>query len=392
MFVNAINKKELSAINKKELSAVIFLDLRKAFDLVNHELLTKKLEIYGCDSLAVKWFTSYLEDRKQYVLFKKAKSETRDVTVGVPQGSILGPLLFMTYINDLPLTCSKTSIAMYADDSTLHASGKTVTELETKVSEDLESVSKWCNSNRMALNIKKTKSMLITTKQKMCHLEKKNLDICINGDNLQSTECDKLLGVNVDMHLTWKQHVKKVHTTVSRLLHLLWQIRSYLPTDARVTFYKSYVMPHFDFCSCVWGTSTDLPKLQKLQRRAIRLIFNLEKSDSTTKYREDLFLMPLKERNEFRIATMMYKAMNNLTPRYITNLFKYINSVHDRTTRSSVKRNLYVPRATLHAFKNSFAVRGAQVWNNLSLEIRSSKTLNEFKGSYFRKYWNISAN
>ena len=165
------------------------------------------------------------------------------------------------------------------------------------------------------------------------------------------------------------------------LLHLLWRIRAYLPTEARVTFYKAYIMPHFDFCSCIWGTSTDLPKLQKLQKRAIRLIFNLEKSNSTTNYMEDISLMPLKQRNEFRIATM-FKTLNNLTPQYVKNMFKYIQDVHNRATRSSSKNDLYVLSANICAFKNSFAVWGAQIWNNLPIQIRKSKSLSEFKMKY----------
>ena len=187
----------------KNLNGVIFLDLRKAFDLVDPNILLAKLKLYKCDSAGLSWFESYLTGREQFVTFKGKTSNTLPVHLGAPQGSILGPLLFFLFINDLPLYTSS-SVDMYADDSTLSNSAKTITDLEDKLSSDLSLVSNWCNNNRMVLNADKTKAMVISTYQKLSKLPRNNLQVTYDGDDIKNVDKEKLLGVIIDKHLTWK--------------------------------------------------------------------------------------------------------------------------------------------------------------------------------------------
>ena len=147
----------LLAIDKGLVNGVVLLDLRKAFDLVNHTVLLEKMaNIYGCSQQSMQWFTSYLSERQQFVQFKGKLSQQAEIQTGVPQGSILGPLLFIMFMNDMPLNVSA-SVDMYADDSTITATGKTTEAVEEKLNNDLHEVSKWCEENKMVINAEKTK-------------------------------------------------------------------------------------------------------------------------------------------------------------------------------------------------------------------------------------------
>ena len=158
-----------AAMDRGEVNGVIMLDLRKAFDLISHECLLEKLRIYQCDDNSSKWFRSYLTGRTQQTAIKGHLSETAVITAGVPQGSILGPLLFILYMNDLPLHIDN-NIDMFADDSTLYTTGHNVAEIQRSLQNNLNAVTTWCEDNRMVLNVAKTKCMLITTKQRRHHL------------------------------------------------------------------------------------------------------------------------------------------------------------------------------------------------------------------------------
>ena len=209
-----------SNMEKGLLNGIILLDLRKAFDLVNTDVLLEKLKIYQCDERTLNWFKSYLQGRTQCVQFKGKISDTIPMTHGVPQGSILGPLLFILFMNDLPLHVDS-ELDMYADDSTLCATGETVEELDLKLNDDMDCVNDWCNDNHMVGNSDKTKAMLITTYQKEAKLPKKELTIFFQHMQLKNVNSEKLLGVKIDKYLTWKDHVNKTAKTISRNLALL---------------------------------------------------------------------------------------------------------------------------------------------------------------------------
>ena len=171
----------LSNMNNGKLTGVAFIDLRKAFDTVNHSLLLKKLHEMGASDVTLKWFHSYLSGRVQKVCFKKSFSDTLDVNTGVPQGSILGPLLFIIFINSMSSVIKHGNIFMYADDTTLSVSSTDVKDISKKLESDLESISKWLGNNELFLNTDKTKVMLIGTNAR---LRSVNIDdLCIKVNN-----------------------------------------------------------------------------------------------------------------------------------------------------------------------------------------------------------------
>ena len=208
-----------AAIDRGDINGVILLDFRKAFDLINHECLLKKLDIYQCDDNANTWFRSYLTGRTQQTSFRGHLSETAAITAGVPQGSIIGPLLFIVYMNDLPLHIHN-DIDMFADDSTLHTSGANIEEIQLSLQTDLNVITTWCTDNKMVINTSKTKTMLITTKQRRHHLQNDRLNITLNELNLQQVSQQKVIGVVVDENLKWREHVNGVYKKISQTLAL----------------------------------------------------------------------------------------------------------------------------------------------------------------------------
>lgn len=217
--INMIDK-WLNALNNGNLVGVILIDFRKAFDLVDHKLLLKKLSLYKLNRNALKWFQSYLTTRKQRVSLGNCLSNEQFVKCGVPQGSILGPLLFLLFINDLPLHINIHS-DLYADDTTLYDINSSKDIIERNLQNALNILSKWCEHNGMVINLSKTKVMLVTTRQKRNTLINDKLHITLNDVELKVLSGDKILGVYVDNNLLWSNHISEITKKVSKNIWLL---------------------------------------------------------------------------------------------------------------------------------------------------------------------------
>ena len=242
----------LNAIDSGKIVGVVLVDFKKAFDLVDHEILKDKMEIYGIKDEALLWLNSYLTDRKQQVTIDNTKSDFKPISCGVPQWSILGPLLFLLFINDLPLYTNNVFTDLYADDTTLYDIQDSIEQIENNLQSALSSLHIWCKQNGMKLNSAKTKVMLVTSSQKRQRLTNDNLDLMFNNESLNMIPNDKILGLFVDNNLTWSEHIKFLTKKISSNTWLLSKIKRFLSTDHRVQFYKSYIQPHIDFCNIVW--------------------------------------------------------------------------------------------------------------------------------------------
>ena len=372
----------LHAINDGNIVGCILVDFRKAFDLVDHRLLIQKLKHYKVNDLSLSWFDSYL-NRTQQVTVNTSQSKAESIRSGVPQGSILGPLLFLIFINDLPL-CLKDavrSVDLYADDTTLYEIGFDKDILENNLQHALNLLNSWCLENGMIINIDKTKLMLISSRQKRQNMKDTNLTLAYENVDLRVTSCEKVLGVHIDDNLTWTSHFQHVSKKISTYLWLLSQIRSYLPIRHRMTFYNAYIKPHLEYCCVIWGNSfnSNMYRIEKLQRRACKLILGKDYT-SLEEARMQLNMLSFEELIFINKAKVMFKVTHGLSPIYITEMFQIKGSTNDdtMTLRSDSNKNFKTPKPKLNMFKNSLSYSGALIWNSIPVDIRNSSTVDSF--------------
>jgi len=367
---------------QSEVIGVLYIDFCKAFDLVDHHLLLEKMKVYRFHNDSLDWFASYLSGRRQVVKINKTMSEQQSITQGVPQGSILGPLFFLLFVNDLPLQGSLEGLSLFADDATDSAHGTNVKSVECQLQVKLDSINNWCCANNMVIGIEKTKCMLMGSQQKLRTF--KNLDSCLNvevlGHNIEQVTDQKLLGVQIDNSLTWNEQVKKVKKTVLFKLSLLRKIRKYLPQTARITFFNYYIKPHLNYCCSIWGQTSqeNLITINKLLKQAARLILDKDYSTPSAEMLHELQWQTFPESVHYHQALLVYKSLNNLAPPYMKDMFHYVKDISRPNLRSAANFKLYIPK-THH---KSIRYSGPNIWNNLQPNVRTAESLSNFKRLY----------
>jgi len=275
---------------------------------------------------------------------------------------------------------------MYADDSTVTVASSKISDIRQTLNNELSAISNWCNMNMMALNINKTKSMLITTSRKRQNLTE-NLDISLNGETLEAVNHEKLLGVIVDDNLTWRNQVSSVCGKLSRSISLLRRIKQYLDDDTRRMYYMAYVQPHIDYCLTIWGQSSELHRVRKLQNLALRVIADQPRRTSSLPLFKQFRIMPVDDLVAYRMTALVFKSVNGLAPEYLADMFISVDQAHERQTRASTNGDLMVPRYRLKARQNTLAVKGAGLYNECDTSIRNQDTILSFKNSYCRSYF-----
>ena len=262
--------KVVQAIENGEYAVGIFLDFSKAFDTVDHTILLEKLDHYGIRGCALSWLTSYLSNRMQYVTYNGSTSKQQMIQCGVPQGSILGPLLFLIYINDLCIICKNTIPVLFADDTNLFSSGSDIASLQDGINDDLKIISEWLKVNKLSLNIKKTHYMCFTAKNKI----RPSLSLQIDGETINEVDNTKFLGVIIDNKLNWKDHISYTCRKVARGIGVIIKARKVLRNESLKSLYYSFIYPYFIYCNQVWGSAckTNMKPLVVLQKKAIRII------------------------------------------------------------------------------------------------------------------------
>ncbi|PFX14422.1 putative RNA-directed DNA polymerase from transposon BS [Stylophora pistillata] len=243
--VSYLTDQILEHMDKQQMTGPVFIDRKKAFDLSNHNCLLQKLEHYGIKGKSLTWFQNYLGPRTQGVRFGQDLSSSLLIKYSVPQGSLLGPLLFVIHINDLPSYLKNTHISMYADDTVIYCSGANPKEIKKALQEDLERVVTWMKIDRLVLNKDRTKGMLFGTRQRLETVA--NFNIIISGINVEMVSKFTYLGVTLDEELKWKAHAEDVHRKVSKRLGLLIRIRSSLTLQAAQVVYKCIIEPIFSY-------------------------------------------------------------------------------------------------------------------------------------------------
>ena len=318
--------------------------------------------------------------RKQKVFVNNVLSESENIICGVPQGSILGPLLFLIFINDLPLEINNVLTDLYADDTTLYYIDKSQACIEQQLQTALHKLSEWCKENGMLINTTKTKVMLITTPQRRVNLNNYNFHLTYTNEALSVVICEKILGVFIDNNLTWTNHTDAVAKKIVSNLWLLSRIKTYLTTHQRVQFYKSYVQPHIDYCNTIWGGTSqrNLDRIYRLQKRACKIILDY-KYENIADSMEELKILNIYERIYLKKAKFMFKISKSLTPKYINEMF-HLRPLNNtlQSLRSSATINYVLPRPHKELFKQSLIYSGPLIWNNLPDDLRQLGTIDTF--------------
>jgi hypothetical protein len=371
----------LSAINRCEIIGAVFLDFKKAFDLVDHSVLLKKLLVYTQSASIVSFIQSFLTNRSQCVVVNATYSSQEHVPCGVPQGSILGPLLFGLFINDLPLFLKNDKVVcdLFADDGTLHTASSNVATLESTLQCELDNVLQWCSQNKMVVNSQKTKSMLIASRQKHQRAPL-SINLSFNNDTIEQVHSHKVLGVTIDDEMRWHLHINNVCKSVAKNIYLLGKLKHYLITDALKSFFYAHCLSHINYASNVWchAGEVHLKKLNSLHRRAAKIIVPNPYLSTEEKLRF-ANILPMDKQFDFNTAVMVFKARQGLAPAYLKNLLT------NGSNRSS-SGNYLLPQTRIDLYKSSFAFYGAKVWNSLPAKAKGCRTLTSFKTS-IRKYF-----
>ena len=297
------------SFNQNKYTLGVFIDLSKAFDTVDHNILIDKLNSCGIRNNSLKWFSSYLSNRKQFVQAYAIKTSSLDIICGMPQGLILGPLLFIIYVNDL---CSVSKIfepIISGDDTNLFFSNKSIKELFHRASLELNKVFKWFNANKLSLNKDKTKYTFFHKAHKKDNIPLKLPSLFINNREIKRISSIKYFGVLIDEHLAWKEHVAVIENKVSKSLGLLHRARRVLDSTALKNLYFSFIHSYLNYGNIVW-TSTSTAKLKKLtsKQKQCKIMVRMK-------------VLNIYKLNIYQILNFMFKIKANTAPCIFQNQF-----------------------------------------------------------------------
>jgi hypothetical protein len=359
------------SIDKRKSTIGIFIDLKKAFDTVNHSILTQKLYKYGIRGLANDWIKSYLQGRKQFVSMNNHKSKLMSISCGVPQGSILGPKLFILYINDMCNVTQLFNYILFADDTNLFCSNDDVKVLNRQVNEGLVKLKRWFAVNKLSLNVEKTNYINFSAAK-----SNTEMNLMIGDKNIQKVSYTKFLGVTIQENLSWKLHIAQICSKMMRAIGIMNRMKNLLPQHTLQMLYNTLVVPHMTYSCEVWGStySIHLIKIALIQKKAVRIIHRLNYLDHC----EHLFdkkIMKFQDLNKLKISIFMYKIKRKILPLSIQNLFPSSNQ--SIITRQNNDFRLQYARTNnkLH----SLSYIGIRTWNSIPITIRNSSSLFIFK-------------
>jgi hypothetical protein len=359
-------------IDQKKYVLGVFIDLKKAFDTVSHNLLIEKLENLGITGTAHNMFKSYLSNRTQVVKIGNYVSDSAAVGWGIPQGSILGPLLFSIYVNSVTTIGLTAQLTLYADDTCLFYFGRNLSDIINEAQADLNKYNVWCQSNLLTINTKKTSYMIFAAKNK-------NISqiptLMINSDPIHRSNTEKYLGLLLDDKLTWKSHIQKVRSKISSLTGALRNCAGCIPYKARVLIYNSLVKSHLEYLIEVWGCAakTNLQILQSSQNKLIKCLFKYHRQTRSKLLYSKTKLFNLKQLYTFTTCMLIRKILTHKIHTQIT----FTKRTFRHKLRNTNKIKLFRHR-TGYGKKNILS-EGAEMYNKLPKEIKECETEKLFK-------------
>ena len=354
-------------IDESDVPIYLFMDLSEAFDTLGHNILLAKLKYYGITGTALRLFKNYLTNRKQYVDFDGISSSLADITTGVPQGSILGPLLFIIYINDLSNVSKIFHPIIYADDTTLLSTLQvfqtkdSAVNVSANINQELLEITKWMKLNKLSLNAKKTKFMIFSNPQKVITTP----DILVDNTKIECVDNFNFLGITLDRHLNWNAHLDKIATKLSQTIGIMYKLKEYLPQNIMKTIYNSLLLPHLNYGILVWGHKSS--RIISLQKKAVRIVNHSQYLAHTEPIFKSLKLLKLNDIFLHQQLMFYYKFVNKQLPVYFSNL-PIKSATHGYQTRN--KNKIFKIRTRLVSTRNCIRHDLVETLNNTSETVK----------------------
>ena len=352
-------------LDQGNMPITIFMDLSKAFDTLNHDILIYKLKSYGLSEAALKLMQSYLTNRKQYVEINNTQSTKNDITVGVPQGSILGPLLFNIYINDIIHSSTVFRFIIFADDTTLYTTLNTQEDINDILNDELVKINNWLKVNKLSLNVAKTKAMLFHMPQKRIL----NLRLKIAGSNIEFIDNFNFLGITINKHLNWTKHMDILSAKIAKTVGILNTLKHVLPINILKMIYNSLILCHLNYGILLWGAQHNAnDKLHKLQKKAIRIITSSNFLAHSEPIFKQLHLLKSYDIYKCQLLKFLFKLVNKQLPTYFNQLpFPFNNQLHHHETRGC--KRAFVPRVNHEFSKRNIRYIAAVTYNSTSVSV-----------------------
>jgi len=351
------------ALDEGSYGCGIFIDLQKAFDTVDKEILLSKLDHYGIRGVANNLFRFYLTDRKQFVNVNGFHSDLQNINIGVPQGSVLGPLLSLIYINDLNNVIKYCKVHHFADDTNLLCINKSFTRLNKHINIDLKNLSSWLIANKISLNVQKTELVIFKPKKRPC-LEF-DLKIKLNRERLIPSSSIKYLGVIIDENLNWDNHINNLSIKLNRANAMLSKVRYYVNNKTLLSIYHAIFQSHLIYACKVWGQSfSKLKRLIILQKKAVRLINFAPKNSHTNPLFHQSKMLKINDFIKVENCLFISKSMNKLLPEIFLNWFHLVIDTHNHVTRNAIHGHLNLPSYRTNIYgRHSFIISSINSWN-----------------------------
>jgi len=378
-----LHNKILRGMDEGKYTGMILIDLQKAFDTVDHEILLSKIKHIGLSVEAIGWIKSYLADRAAFVEIEGEKSSNRDVKCGVPQGSILGPLLFSLYINDMSQAVS-CELLLYADDSCLTVTHRDVGYIEKTLNDNFSSLCEWLVDNKLSIHIGKTESILFGTQNNLN--KNSDLNIRYGQQDIEQKQNVKYLGVTLDDRLTGKSKAESVLSKINNKLRFLYRKQKFLDKDIRRLLCNALIQPHYDLACSSWFpllTENLKKRLQISQNKCIRFCLNLgcRESISLDKFREINWL-PVEERVNQSICTLIYKYLHNNVPEYIEDIFNLKIRKHNTRNPNVLMR----PFCPTNMGQKAISYQGPKLWEGIPIDIKNKLNIASFKHEFKNRF------